>query len=1063
MKKRAVLYVVYAFVVLFSSLIHPIMASAKVDDYIDKFAANNIMFYDPDACAGDCRVACVGSNGSDITVIGDSILADEATKAKLKDKLSGLDTSDGNYNSVVGRHWDNGVTQARSMQLKNIVIFEHGTNNVPAIRADQLNDLLEVVGKDRTVILVTPYSATNAEYQAAYDQTAELFKQTATSNQQIKVADWAAAAKNAGVSLNDTEEHVHPVTDEERTLYVDTLTSVISGSCNSGEAIVSGATAEEKVWSGFISMGVDEYATAGIMGNIAHEGLMNPAQWQVGHEHNWGKTLREMYNIGSSNDTGMGMVAFTWYTWFDLLDNYYQETAPDLLAILEDPYTYSVADNGSHYCPGTECFLKKLDDTTANRVYSTQITFIVKSIRGDFKDVGFDYGGILGQDSPEAAADWWLENYERPACPECSRGERRGDARKFYDMFHGKSSFSGSSSGTGGVAGTNCTNNKAATAFKKYNFTDGQLRGILAIAEAENGGSLAGIKTELSIMANLFEKNGPKLGEPDNEEGFIHYIRRKPGSESGWFATYDKYDESFSSSYGNEALDAAKDILNNGNRTLPQQVLEHDCIYCGNGTYDIIETSNNGQTFDVNDRSQYKKDVTKIKNRYGSTYIFYTWADPEKGTGDPFGYFEDNPPDSSFSPSSTAAATAATTMVDIKWQDGWIISGMDGYTKGTPEMAGLDVTDSSPTLDYVTNRPIDGAMGPNKITLHSTEGYNSVGQYGLDIYAGNPYPPHFTIDMKEKKVYQHFSVDHPSAAVADVDTAAGVQIEIIGFSTEDRASDPWYLHDTQNFGDEEWQYLAKLLVGISTYTGIKLESSLKWDEPDNVRMTDENEYTNYEGVLGHMHTPKNDHTDPGNVWEKLKKAIDSVGAGVNDGGCGEKTNSWNGDFPWWAQCDDKWGSLPYGSCGGSSICDAGCGCTSFAMMATALTKVEHTPDEVCTYAGEQGMHVCGAGSSWSLPATISDHFGLEHKDLGSPSIDEINKVLREGWMVWTCGGGPDPFTEGGHCIGVRGVTSDDKWLLADSKGNGEEVTLKKEWDPNDVYPYMGTFQAIRKK
>jgi hypothetical protein len=267
------------------------------------------------------------------------------------------------------------------MQLINIVIFEHGTNNVPAIRADQLNDLLEVVGKDRTVILVTPYSATNAEYQAAYDQTAELFKQTATSNQQIKVADWAAAAKNAGVSLNDTEEHVHPVTDEERTLYVDTLTSVISGSCNSGEAIVSGATAEEKVWSGFISMGVDEYATAGIMGNIAHEGLMNPAQWQVGHEHNWGKTLREMYNIGSSNDTGMGMVAFTWYTWFDLLDNYYQETAPDLLAILEDPYTYSVADNGSHYCPGTECFLKKLDDTTANRVYSTQITFIVKSIR----------------------------------------------------------------------------------------------------------------------------------------------------------------------------------------------------------------------------------------------------------------------------------------------------------------------------------------------------------------------------------------------------------------------------------------------------------------------------------------------------------------------------------------------------------------------------------------------------------------------------------------------------------------------------------------------------------
>ena len=672
------------------------------------------------------------------------------------------------------------------------------------------------------------------------------------------------------------------------------------------------------------------------------------------------------------------------------------------------------------------------------------------------------FTGVLGQSSPEAAADWWLENYERPACYECTRGERESNARKIYDEFHGKTSFSGTS-GTGGSAGSNCGNNRAATAFKKYNFTDKQLRGILAIAESENGGSLAAVKTELSIMANLFEKNGSDLNEPNNEEGFVHYIKRKPGSESGWFATYDKYDENYSSSYGNDALEAAKDILNNGNRTLPQQILEHDCIECGGGSRDIVSATNNGESFDVTDRTKYKKGVTVLKNRYGSTYVFYTWADPEKGTGDPFGYFEDDPPDESFSASGTAAATSAIAKVNMEWKDGWIISGMDGYVKGTPEMAGITVTDSAPTLDYITNRPKDNQVGPNKITLHSTEGKNNVGQYGLDIYGSNPYPPHFTIDMKEKKVYQHFTVDKPSAAVASVDTSAGVQIEIIGFSTDDKSGDSWYLHDTANFGDSEWQYLAKLLVGISDYTGIKLESSLSWDDPSNVRIQDENEYKNFEGILGHMHTPQNDHTDPGNVWGKLKKAISGISVGTDDDTCGGQNNSWTGDFPWWAQCDDKWGGLPYGNCGGDSICASGCGCTSFAMMATALTGTEYTPDVVCTYAGEKGMHVCGSGSSWALPATISDHFGLEHKDLGAPSIDEINKTLRDGWMIWTCGGGPDPFTSGGHCIGVRGITSDGKWLLADSKSNGEEVTLKKQWDPNDVYPYMNTFHGIRKK
>ena len=74
----------YIFVTIIALSSQCINAYAAIDDFLDKFAANNIMFYDPDDCVTDCRIECVGSNGSDVTVIGDSILEDNITKQKLK-------------------------------------------------------------------------------------------------------------------------------------------------------------------------------------------------------------------------------------------------------------------------------------------------------------------------------------------------------------------------------------------------------------------------------------------------------------------------------------------------------------------------------------------------------------------------------------------------------------------------------------------------------------------------------------------------------------------------------------------------------------------------------------------------------------------------------------------------------------------------------------------------------------------------------------------------------------------------------------------------------------------
>ena len=57
-----------------------------------------------------------------------------------------------------------------------------------------------------------------------------------------------------------------------------------NGAVVGGEAVISGSTAAEKVWSGLKSLGLTDEVTAGIMGNMSHESnQFNPAQ----HEGSW--------------------------------------------------------------------------------------------------------------------------------------------------------------------------------------------------------------------------------------------------------------------------------------------------------------------------------------------------------------------------------------------------------------------------------------------------------------------------------------------------------------------------------------------------------------------------------------------------------------------------------------------------------------------------------------------------------------------------------------------------------------------------------------------------------
>ena len=216
--------------------------------------------------------------------------------------------------------------------------------------------------------------------------------------------------------------------------------------------------------------------------------------------------------------------------------------------------------------------------------------------------------------------------------------------------------------------GDNCDPNPVDNGKYKgaqYSFPVPILIKFIWAALAEQAPS--GLATELSVFANVFEAEG---GEPGNNEGLIEKVVHRYHTGSGWFAksTGQAFETGCSpwECYGQpteEQIAIAKDILNNGNRTIPVGIDEHDSIS------DIASVSNDGHSFSPSDKAQYKSGVTIIHNVMGSTYTFFQWANGEKecsgdssSCGDPFGYTGEAPSvDQSY---STVTTTGNNTLYD---------------------------------------------------------------------------------------------------------------------------------------------------------------------------------------------------------------------------------------------------------------------------------------------------------------------------------------------------------------------------------------------------------------
>jgi hypothetical protein len=263
------------FSLIFSMLLiaNPVFAANLPDSKtLDLFNKNNIYYYNPSGACEDEKKTCKQNDGADLTVIGDSILADETTKTKMQSKFTNL--SDANYDAKVSRTWNEGIEVAKKMTLKSTVIFELGSNNSDGLSQKDIDNLISAIGPDKTIVLVTNY-ATAEQYQSGYKQNNDLFRQNA--NDKIIIADWAAKASTEKPTMDSMT--VHPADNEARDLLVNTIFDSLNSSCVTGRAVISGNTAAEKIWSGLLSLGFTKEQAAGIMGNMQHESNnFNPVQ-----------------------------------------------------------------------------------------------------------------------------------------------------------------------------------------------------------------------------------------------------------------------------------------------------------------------------------------------------------------------------------------------------------------------------------------------------------------------------------------------------------------------------------------------------------------------------------------------------------------------------------------------------------------------------------------------------------------------------------------------------------------------------------------------------------------
>lgn len=789
-----------------------------------------------------------------------------------------------------------------------------------------------------------------------------------------------------------------------------------------------GSSPKEIYWTA-LSNAFGPVAAAGIFGNIMNEGGFNPVSVEACTGNNpfdfKNKTWKEGWSLDEylhgTKTTGVGSFGITSgrNKYFDFIES---KNGHDLIEkYFSHPEEYSfgpcaLSVSGSQ--TGGDALMAKIGKPDYNRLVSLEIEYMQQMLK-DIPD--FDIEAFKKIEDPGEAAQYFSMHYEK--CDGCStkdsaeNKERASAAQKAHDEMQNYVCSGGTYKG------------------QTFELTDAELDGVVRIAENENGCNMTALKKEISLMGNLYDTRG-------NGKTFIEYVTTPPAPKgNGWFAAYYHY-------YDNSPVDpakreAARDILVNGNRTVPPQVLEHDSmgdiswIIDGDGNYHNSGLGEHPEWFTPGKtliHTVYTDSVSpdEVKNDFAGPktgkgyYVFHSWAgDPEGSCGDPFGVFANNMPDSAaLSGSSDSSGSSGSSSSG---------SSSSSTSKTTPGKITL-IGDS---ISVMSEAKLKEKFPDSFFTMVGSRHPTSGGVACSGDEGG--------LAILEKLVKGSGTIitQHSNNTCETIEVNSSMLNDTV----------VWELGTNSVGATEETLNKVIELVGnrklylVTPYDGTSKESYDKLAEMyrkvasghDNVSIVDWNKAVSQDEA---KYISQGDHVHPTEEGQQLLADLISQTTSSSSVCVGAVSAS---NFEWYVQWHEPWGNLPLGP---GTIGKLGCGPTSFAMMASILLGHTVRPEDTAKVANENGL-ISSIGSSETITKVLAEHFNLEYDEKpwssAQEAVDIINKYLDEGWMVHISGAGTDPFTSGGHYIGIIGKNSEGKWLLANSATS--EENRNKAYDP----------------
>ncbi|GEM_PF-5132179 len=179
-----------------------------------------------------------------------------------------------------------------------------------------------------------------------------------------------------------------------------------------------------------------------------------------------------------------------------------------------------------------------------------------------------------------------------------------------------------------------------------------------------------------------------------------------------------------------------------------------------------------------------------------------------------------------------------------------------------------------------------------------------------------------------------------------------------------------------------------------------------------------------ESMKGYIEGLPEDDDDQNNKRKFIfEDMTDSCGSGSGRGG-----GTMIGDIVHYHQWDPLWANKPFS---GSTFYASGCGPSSMAIILASMIDPSITPVDVGAVFGAQS----GGTSSWQNAINGVHAKWGDKVRITNTSFDTAYEFVKAGkGMVWLGGGGPPPFTTGGHMVAMVGVEADGRVIIADPWG-----------------------------